>query len=87
MTGELACRGAGDHIAYMSKQLLDEILQLPVERRLELVQQIWDSIAATREAVPVPEWHKEELDRRLDKPSKDPDLTWDEVRARPRERK
>jgi len=71
----------------MSKQLLDEILQLPVEERLELVQQIWDSIAATPEAIPVPEWHKEELDRRLAQDPEEPDVTWDEFQARLRDRK
>jgi putative addiction module component (TIGR02574 family) len=49
---------------------------------LELVEQIWDSLAATPEAVPVPDWHRAELDRRLDGPSGAPDLSPDEVRAR-----
>jgi putative addiction module component (TIGR02574 family) len=65
-----------------SKGLLEEILRLPVADRLELLEQIWDSIAATPEELPVPEWHKAELDRRLDHPSPDPPLSWDEVRAR-----
>lgn len=64
------------------KALLDEILRLPVDERLQLVEQVWDSIAATPDAVPVPEWHKAELDRRLDRPSQEASLTEDEVRAR-----
>jgi len=64
------------------KALLDEILRLPVDERLQLVEQVWDSIAATPEAVPVPDWHKAELDRRLDQPSPEASLTEDEVRAR-----
>jgi len=32
--------------------------------------------------VPVPDWHKEELDRRLDDPAPGPRLTWDQVRAK-----
>jgi putative addiction module component (TIGR02574 family) len=43
----------------------EEYLKLPLEERLQLVQDIWDSIAATQDDFPVPDWHKEELDRRL----------------------
>jgi len=63
------------------KALLEEILRLPVEERLELLEQVWDSIAADPAQVPVPDWHKEELDRRLADPSPE-HLTWDEVKSR-----
>ena len=65
----------------MTKVLLEEILRLPVRERMQLVEEIWDSIAATPEAVPLPEAHRAELDRRLDHPSSDPTRSWDEVRA------
>ena len=64
------------------KALLEKILRLPVDERLQLVEDIWDSIAATPEDVPVPDWHKAELDRRLDEPEPGPNLSWDEVRAK-----
>ena len=51
------------------KALLDEILRLPAEQRLELIEEIWDSLAADAEQVPVPERHRRELDRRLQDPS------------------
>ena len=69
------------------KALLDEILRLPVDERLRLVEDVWDSIAATPEAVPVPDWHKAELDRRLANPDPGPSLTWEEVRAKLRQLK
>lgn len=65
-----------------AKALWDEILRLPIDERLKLVQDIWDSIAATPADVPVPDWHKAELDRRLDHPDPGPNLTWDQVRER-----
>lgn len=65
-----------------ARTLWDEILKLPVDERLQLVQDIWDSLAATPTDVPVPDWHKEELDRRLDAPEPGENLTWDEVRHR-----
>ena len=68
------------------KALLEEILRLPVAERLQLVEDIWDSIAATQEEVPVPDWHRAELDRRLDDPEPGPSLSWDEVRAKLRGR-
>lgn len=69
------------------KALMDEILRLPLDERLRLVEDVWDSIAATPEAVPMPEWHKVELERRLANPDPGPGLSWDEVRAKLRQLK
>lgn len=69
------------------KKLLDEILKLPPPERLELVEEVWDSLAASPETVPVPEWHKAELDRILDHPSSEPPMTWEEVQAKLRRSK
>jgi putative addiction module component (TIGR02574 family) len=48
--------------------------------RLDLIAAIWDSIPDTPEALPVPEWHRQELERRLATPSTG--TPWEEVRAR-----
>ncbi|MDQ3697977.1 MAG: addiction module protein [Gemmatimonadota bacterium] len=64
------------------KALLDEILRLPPDERLRLVEDIWDSLAAMSERVPVPAWHREELDRRLADRSEEARVSWDELRAR-----
>jgi putative addiction module component (TIGR02574 family) len=68
------------------KALRDEILQLPPSERLKLLEEIWDSLATTPEDVPIPDWHKAELDRRLDNPAPGPGESWDEVRARLRDK-
>jgi putative addiction module component (TIGR02574 family) len=68
------------------KAILDEILQLPLDERLKLVEDVWDSIAVTPEAVPVPDWHRAELDRRLGNASSGPGLSWNDVRAKLHER-
>ena len=68
----------------MGKQeLVAEILSLPVEERMELVEAIWASISATPEALPLTDWQKAELDRRLAELESDPDggLTMEEVFA------
>ena len=68
----------------MKQGLVAEILALPVEDRVRLVEAIWDSISAVPEALPLTEWQKEELDRRLDDLENNPDAgsTLEEVFAR-----
>jgi putative addiction module component (TIGR02574 family) len=65
-----------------------DIQQLSVPERLELIGRLWDSIPDTTEAMPVPEWHKEELERRLASADADPNaaIPWDEVKKRLRKR-
>jgi putative addiction module component (TIGR02574 family) len=43
-----------------------EILRLPIEEKLRLIETIWDSIIANPSAVPLTDLQREELDRRLD---------------------
>ena len=49
----------------MKRELVAEILALPVAERVRLVEAIWDSISAAPEALPLTESQKRELDRRL----------------------
>ncbi len=65
-----------------------DIQQLSVPQRLELIGLLWDSIPDTAEAMPVPQWHKEELELRLATADADPDsgIPWDEVKKRLREK-
>ncbi|MEW6169638.1 MAG: addiction module protein [Pseudomonadota bacterium] len=39
---------------------------LPLDQRLRLVEELWDSIAADQEALPLTDEQRAELDRRLD---------------------
>ena len=43
-----------------------DIAKLSPEERLELLEQLWDSLSATPEAIPLTDAQREELDRRLD---------------------
>ncbi len=63
-------------------RILDEILRLPAEQQLKLVEDVWDRIAASPENVPMPEWHRAELDRRLADPAEQATLSWDDVQGR-----
>ena len=64
--------------------LVAEILALPVEDRVRLVEAIWDSISAVPEALPLTGWQRQELDRRLAELDSDPDAgaSLEEVFAR-----
>lgn len=68
----------------MKQELVAEILALPVAERVRLVEAIWDSISAVPEALPLTEWQKQELDRRLAEFEANPDegSTLEEVFAR-----
>ena len=46
-------------------QIRDEINRLELSERLLLVEDLWDSIAASNSDIPLPEWQKQELDRRF----------------------
>jgi putative addiction module component (TIGR02574 family) len=61
---------------------MDDIRQLSVSERIQLVEDIWDTIAASQESVPMTNRQRQELDRRLDEYSRDPSAgrTWDAVR-------
>jgi putative addiction module component (TIGR02574 family) len=67
----------------MSPLALKEILKLSVSERVQLAEDIWDSIVASPETLPVTDAQKRELDLRRDTHAKDPASTklWEEVRA------
>ena len=50
---------------------MSSILKLPIEDRIRLVEDIWDSIAADQSALELTEAQRTELDKRLDDFEKD----------------
>lgn len=66
----------------MSRVLLDQILQLPVAERIEIAQQIWDSVSEHPEGVLLTEAQKEELERRWKDFEQNPDEgePWEDVK-------
>jgi putative addiction module component (TIGR02574 family) len=56
----------------MRKSLVAEILALPVAERVQLVEVICDSISAASESLPLTQWQRDELDRRLAEYEADP---------------
>jgi len=60
-----------------------DVLSLSVTARLQLIEEIWDSLAATPEAIPVTDAQRKELARRRRAHARSPSAakSWDEVRA------
>ena len=64
------------------------IFDLSPSEKLQLVEDLWDDLAATPEAVPVYDWQKEELARRKANlmQNRAAGLTWEAVKRQIRSR-
>lgn len=58
----------------------EEIFELTVEERLHLIETLWDSVSPAE--VPVPEWHKQITEERLEDLRRNPDdsVSWEELK-------
>lgn len=68
---------------------MNQLLQLPLAERLELVQDLWDSIGEMQQELPVQQWHRELAQARLDRIENDDSVqtltrqqVWDQVDQR-----
>ena len=63
---------------------ITDILQLPVQERICLVELIWDSVAAVPEVVDISPELKTELEARLAEFAENPNagFSWEQVEAR-----
>ena len=73
----------------MSTLAIADVMRLSVSERIQLVEDIWDSIAEFPETVSLTDEQKAELDRRLDAYHLNPDAgaPWGVVRERIRSRR
>jgi putative addiction module component (TIGR02574 family) len=64
------------------------IFDLSPSEKLQLVEDLWDELGATPEAIPIHAWQKKALARRKANLLKNPasGVTWDEVKRRVRGR-
>jgi putative addiction module component (TIGR02574 family) len=71
----------------MGRPSLEEIRKLSIAERIELVEDIWDTIAEAQSDVPLTEAQRKDLDRRLDAYEADSSRgrSWSEVRDRIRD--
>jgi putative addiction module component (TIGR02574 family) len=68
----------------MESNLTQELLKLSVAERIQLAEDLWDSVAYDPEQVPITEAQTAEIDRRLARFAQDaPTLSsWEEVKTR-----
>jgi putative addiction module component (TIGR02574 family) len=64
------------------------VFSLSKAEKLQLVEDLWDDIAANPDDIPVHDWQKDELDRRKANLAANPEsaLAWDEIVRRVRAR-
>jgi putative addiction module component (TIGR02574 family) len=67
----------------MNSSLRDEILKLPLAERIQLVDDIWDSVIAQAEALELTDAQRAELERRVRKAEQDPTggVAWEDLEA------
>lgn len=72
----------------MTDALREELFNLSAAERLELVEELWDSIAEEDEVLALTDEQREDLERRLAEADADPTggSPWEEVRDRIRHR-
>jgi len=58
--------------------------ELSIEEKIDYVQSLWDRIAPDVNTVPLTDWQRQVLERRLAAHDKDPDagVPWEELRER-----
>lgn len=63
---------------------LTELLKLSIPERIQLAEDLWDSIVAEPDALPLTEAQRAEVERRLAEHDRDSEsaIPWEEVRAR-----
>jgi putative addiction module component (TIGR02574 family) len=66
----------------------DSIFDLSPAEKLQLVEDLWDDLAATPSEIPVHDWQKDELARRKANLMSQPasSVSWEDVKARIRSR-
>jgi putative addiction module component (TIGR02574 family) len=61
-----------------------DIAELSIAERIQLAEDLWDSISEQQEEVPLTEVQQRELDRRLENYAQDPSAgsDWESIKAR-----
>lgn len=61
----------------------EEIREIPVPQRLELIEELWESIVEGKEPLPVTDDERRMLDEAIEEHERDPDdaRPWEDVRG------
>ena len=66
-----------------------EIFELPIKERIQLVEDLWDSIAAFPDEIELTPEQRDEIDRRVEDYRKNPEsgIPWEKIKAEALSRK
>ncbi len=66
-----------------SERIISEALTLPAADRLEVIEQLWESLAAAQESLDLTDAQRQELDRRIAEMDANPTagIPWEQVSA------
>lgn len=69
-----------------SHRIISEALTLPAADRLDMIEQLWDCLAAAPETLEVTDAQRQKLDRRIQEMDANPDagIAWEDVKAQRR---
>jgi len=85
--GASSCAWGNKVLSYcIMRAELKDILELSVAERIQLVEDIWDSIAAVPHSLTLTDDERQELDRRLEAYAQNPNegISWDELKKKVR---
>ncbi len=70
--------------SFMNAVLVAEIARLTPAEKLQLVEELWDEIAASEDRLPIPDWHRAVLNEDQARYGANPTegSPWPEVKAR-----
>ncbi len=62
--------------------ITEQAISLSVAEKLELISTLWDDVAQNPMLIPVPEWQRAELEKRIESQRTNPEVgqSWDEVK-------
>ncbi len=68
----------------MENLLPNNILELSISERIQLVQDIWDTVAINNQGIPVTDNQKQELERRLNLFEENPQQVakWEDIKQK-----
>jgi putative addiction module component (TIGR02574 family) len=66
----------------MTAAQLSDLLKLSADKKLDLIEALWDSLSSNPDSVPMPDWHRDVLTEREATEDADIGDTWDVVKAR-----
>ena len=89
LKGGLETGMAARRVSFVNPNLANEISRLSPQQKLQLVEELWDFLAASPDAIPLPAWHENVLaeDQAAFRTNPSEGSSWSDVMGRIADRK